>query len=265
MVFCGVCFDEKRVLCAKSQHSFFLYICLNLKINNMASIKLGAIVADIKGKIAGNYFAKRNNTTILARCGSKLTKADAGRQTLQKARLGLSNVSFSWRALSAEQQKVWGNQASLLTWYTKVGIPYTPSGYQLFCQCNLNRLKVNLVPLTYYVPPTEPADVNKVQVAISAGGVITYSYAGLLSGNKYVVISASYPNSTGVKYPKGGYKVISVLGADDSGPTVITTDYYKVYGVIPLAGMVFFKADIVDADSGIQEGSKLTKADAGLV
>lgn len=231
----------------------------------MASIKLGAIVADIRGKLAGNYFAKRKNTTVLAVNGSKLTKADAGRQSLQRARIALSQVSFSWRELDAAKQLVWQNEAALLTWNTKVGIAYSPSGYQLYCQNNLNRLKLNLPQIVGYVPPQPPADINRVSVEISAGGVITYSYDGVLTGNKYVVVSASYTNSTGVKYPKGGYKVIAILGPNDEGPTVITDSFVKVYGIVPLAGMVFFKSELIDGDSGIQEGSKLTKADAGLV
>lgn len=231
----------------------------------MASIKLGAIVADIKGKLAGNYFAKRKNTTVLAVCGSKLTKADAGRTSLQEARNSMALVSRAWSALSAEQQTVWENQAALLTWYTKVGVAYSPSGYQLFSQNNLNRSKLRLPLLTNYVEPSAPADIARVQVEIGTGGVIEYTYTGTLSGHKYVVVSASYPNSTGVKYAKGGYKKIAVIGPDEVGPVVITSEYISVFGAAPLSGMVFFKTEIIDGDSGTAEGSKLTKADAGLV
>lgn len=230
----------------------------------MASIKLGAIVADIKGKLAGNYFAKRKNTTVLAVCGSKLTKADAGRTALQVARNSLAAVARKWQQLTAAQRLTWEAQAALLTWYTKVGIPYTPSGYQLFSQNNLNRLKIGLDFLINYVEPTPPADVNNIKIEIKTGGDIEYSYDGTLSGNKYVVVSASYTNSIGVKYPKAGLKVIAVLGADNVGVEDITSGYVRTFGHKPLSGMVFFKVELIDGNSGIQEGSKLTKADAGL-
>ncbi len=256
----------KSLLCGKSQQAFFIvYLSKQLKSIKMASIKLGAIVADIKGKLAGNYFAKRKNTTVLAVCGSKLTKADAGRTSLQLSRNNMAKVSRAWSDLLAARKLVWENQAALLTWYTKVGIPYTPSGYQFFSQNNLNRSKLRLPLLTNYHEPSAPADIARVQVEISAGGVIEYSYAGSLSGGKYVVISASAPNSTGVKYAKGGYKIISIQGPDEVGPVVITSEYISVFGAAPLSGMVFFKTEIIDGDSGIAEGSKLTKADAGLV
>lgn len=231
----------------------------------MASIKLGAIVAEIKGKIAGNYFAKRKNTTVLAVCGSKLTKADAGRVTLQAARNNLAQVSRSWKSLDDADRLKWDNAAALLTWYTKVGIEYTPSGYQLFSQCNLNRSIIRASFLTRPVTPDAPANVELCDVEITTGGVLTYAYAGTLPTNKRVVISATYPNSLGVKYPKGGYKKIYVVPADEAGPIVITDQYINVFGVAPLSGRVFFKFEIIDSPSGVMEGSKLTKADAGLV
>ena len=252
-------------MCGKSHQPFFCYICLNLNLEVMASIKLGAIIADIKGKINGNYFAKRNNTTILARCGSKLTKADAGRQSLQIARIRVAQISRSWKSISAEQLLKWNNAAALLTWYTKVGVPYTPSGYQLYSQCNMNRNVLNLSAIKNPVIPTDPADVNIITAGFSAPGVMTYSYGGTLGGGKFVVISASYPNSIGRKYPSGGYKIVAIFGPDDVGPSVFTSSYEKVFGLIPDKGMVFFKAEIIDGDSGISEGSKLTKADAGLL
>jgi len=230
----------------------------------MASIKLGAALADIRGKLAGNYFAKRKNTTILAVCGSKLTKADAGRTALQYARNNLAAVARKWQQLTAAQRLTWEAQAALLTWYTKVGVAYTPSGYQLFSQNNLNRLKINLDFLFNYVEPDPPADVNNVKIEIKTGGDLEYSYDGSLSGGKYVVVSASFTNSIGVKYPKAGLKTIAVLGPDVTAATDITDGYVKAYGAKPLTGMVFFKAELIDGDSGIQEGSKLTKADAGL-
>lgn len=230
----------------------------------MASIKLGALVADIKGKLAGNYFAKRKNTTVLAVCGSKLTKADAGRTALQAARNNLAAVARKWQQLTAAQRLTWESQAALLTWYTKVGVAYTPSGYQLFSQNNLNRLKINLDFLINYAEPNPPANIDNIKIEIKTGGDIEYSYVGTLSGNKYVVVSASYTNSIGVKYPKAGLKVIAVLGADNVGVEDITSGYVRTFGHKPLTGMVFFKVELIDGDSGIQEGSKLTKADAGL-
>lgn len=231
----------------------------------MASIKLGAIVADIKGKLAGNYFAKRKNTTVLAVCGSKLTKADAGRTTLQKSRNTLFQVSRTWKDITDAQRTLWDNAAALLTWYTKVGIAYTPSGYQFYTQCNINRVNIDQSVIDEPVTPAAPHDVNRCDVEITTGGVLTYTYAGSAPTGKSVIISATYTNSLGVKYAKGGYKRIALMDAGETGPVVITANYVNVFGIAPTSGRVFFKFDMIDKDSGIQEGSKLTKADAGLV
>jgi len=230
----------------------------------MASIKLGAIVADIKGKIAGNYFAKRKNTTILAVCGSKLTKADAGRTALQSARNSLTIVSRSWKSLVASARTNWDSAASLLTWYTKVGIAYTPSGYQVFTQCNLNLLKCKEKQIEYPIESVGVGNIDLASVSINEVGTMTYAYAGVLPETKKIVILASAPCSTGVKYPKGGYKKIYVSNAGGVGPDVITASYVSVYGITPMSGMIFFKFELIDIGSGLMEGSKLTKADAGL-
>lgn len=231
----------------------------------MASIKLGAIVADIKGKIAGNYFAKRKNTTILAVCGSKLTKADAGRTALQSSRNSLALVSRSWQSLIARRQLQWDSVASLLTWYSKVGVAYTPSGYQVFTQCNLNLLKCGEHTIGTPVDSVDVGNVELASVSFPGFGSLSYAYDGTLPVTKKIVIFASAPCSTGVKYPKGGYKKIYVSNAGEVGPTDITEYYISVYGIAPASGMVFFKFELIDTGSGIMEGSKLTKADAGLV
>ena len=231
----------------------------------MASIKLGAIVADIKGKIAGNYFAKRKNTTILAVCGSKLTKADAGRTALQSSRNSLALVSRQWKSLVPEKQLQWESAASLLTWFTKVGIAYTPSGYQVFSQCNLNLFKCGQNLIKSPIHSVGDGNIALAEVTLGVMGAMTYVYHGALPATKKIVIFASAPCSTGVKYPKGGYKKIYVSDAGDVGPLVITDDYVSVYGIAPASGMVFFKFELIDIGSGIMEGSKLTKADAGLV
>lgn len=250
----------------KSQQAFFIvYLSKQLKSIKMASIKLGAIVADIKGKLAGNYFAKRKNTTVLAVCGSKLTKADAGRVSLQQQRNLLAFNSSSWKMLTNAQHDLWNSFASTLTWYTKVGIAYTPSGYQVFCQCNLNRNTIYAPFLSEPISPAPPVDASRMQVEFVTGNIMQYSYAGTAVTGKCVVISASAPQSRGVRYPKGGYKRIFVMDAGDVGPQALNVVYEGVFGAVPSSGRVFFKMDLIDYDSGIQEGSKLTKADAGLV
>ena len=231
----------------------------------MASIKLGAMVADIRGKLNGNYFAKRHNTIILARCGSKLTKADAGRTALQANRNNMAYISSQWKGLGADQHLLWNNAASLLTWYSKTGEPYTPTGYQYYCQCNANRTIIGKSLLGAPVPDDKPIDVNTCQIGFNIDGNIEYANPITFHAEKYAVISASFPNSTGVKWPKGGLKQIAVLGSNETGPVILNDSYIKVFGGLPRTGMYFFKVEIIDQESGIAEGSKLTKADAGLV
>lgn len=231
----------------------------------MASIKLGMAFADIRGKLGGNYFAKRKNTIVVACNGSKLTKADSGRGALQTARNRLALVARTWKSLTAEDILVWNNAAALLTWYTKVGIPYTPSGYSFYSQVNSNLSKINIPLLTQPVDAGTDSNVELVEVIIRPLGLIKVDYNGVLDNKSVIVVSASYPNSIGVSSPKGGLKQIATITGGSTFPFDITANYVEVFGVQPIQGMVFFKVEIIGNTSGIQNGSKLTKADSGLV
>jgi hypothetical protein len=68
-----------------------------------------------------------------------------------------------------------------------------------------------------------------------------------------------------VRYPKGGFKTIFESNVIENGNTDLSDSYLKTFGYQPKTGVIFFKIDIVVLDSGIQNGSKLTKADSGFL
>lgn len=230
----------------------------------MAFLRLSALVTSITGKLNGSYFSQKKGGTTVNRCGSKLTKADSGRTALQTQQNLLGSTARSWRELTNEERLSWLGFAGTLTWKNKAGMDYTPTGYEVFCSCNLNLAKITESPITTPVTSSGDLNIDDVYMAFNVSNELVLVNGGATSTNNGIIVFASAPQSAGVSRPKGGYKAIYSSPAVTTGETNLTASYSNVFGYLPPAGYIFFKIEIVVADSGIQNGSKLTKADSGF-
>lgn len=199
------------------------------------------------------------------RCGSKLTKADSGRVSLQAQQNLLGRVSRSWRGLTGDEVTAWTSYAGTLTWYNKAGFPYTPSGYEVYCSCNLNAKKINVVAMTLPVVSTGDANLSRITVSFDGLGDLQLDNTAATTTNNGIVVYASAPQSAGVSRPKGGYKRIYSADTITTGLQSLSSSYQAVYGYLPPNGLIFFRIEIVVKDSGVVNGSKLTKADSGFI
>lgn len=239
----------------------------------MASIKLSALISDIRGKSNGSYFAKRNNTIIMANNPFKSGNKQAGKESLQQARGAVAFISSRWQSIEPTDRIAWNNAAALLTWYTKVGEPYTPTGYQYFNQCNLNLMAQGLPPIVTPLIPQAAVNMELINIVINNGYIsLVYTEPEFLSAVEAprapamlydVVVYASWSNSYGTNYPKGGYKKIAVFNGYDFEIKELTGSYEKVFGQFVATGYSYFRIDVLDTGGGILNGSKLTKADSG--
>lgn len=239
----------------------------------MASVKLSALVSDIRGKSNGSYFAKRNNTIILANNPNKSGNNKAGQNKLQAARNAVAFISSSWKGLEDANRSSWNNAAALLTWYTKVGEPYTPTGYAYYNQCNLNLSAQGLPPIITPFVPQAAFEMSTIDVVITNGEIdLIYTAPTLLAAAAPmappaalydVVVYGSWSNSYGTNYPKGGYKKLAVLNNYDFEPVPLLDSYEKLFGSFVASGFSYWRIDVLDAGTGILNGSKLTKADSG--
>ena len=246
------------------QTFFFIPLHKSIKIIIMAFVRLSALVTSLTGKLGGSYFSQKKGGTTLNRCGSKLTKADSGRATLQAQQNLLANTSQTWRLLVADERLAWRNFAGTLTWKNKAGFDYTPTGYEVYCSCNLNLQKVGAQRITLPVVSEGDANINDISIYFDNNAKLVLDFSGNTTTNNGIIISATVPQSAGVRYPKGGYKVIYSNNVIENGTQVLDSSYLATFGYLPASGVIFFKVEIVVAESGIQNGSKLTKADSGF-
>lgn len=230
----------------------------------MAFLKLSGLLDSITGKLNGSYFSQKKGGTTINTIGAKRGKVSAGRATLQTQQNLLAFTARSWAGLNNEQRGSWASFASGITWRNKAGIEYTPTGYDVYNYCNLNRNKIALTGITNPVTSTGTANVENCLLYFDLSDDLIFEYDGTSPSNNGIAIYASSPQSAGVKWPRGGYRLIYKSGAIVAGTVNLTANYQSVFGYLPAKGSLFFKIELVVADSGIQNGVKLTKADSGF-
>lgn len=231
----------------------------------MAYLRLSGLLTSITGKLNGSYFSQKKGGTTMNRCGSKLTKADSGRVSLQAQQNLLGFTARAWRGLSGDMRTAWQAFAGTLTWRNKAGFEYTPSGYEVYVSCNLNRVAIGEPMIDFPVVSVGDAVLDVLRVDFDLAGDLLLYYPNATTTNNGVQVFATQPQSAGLSYPKGGYKQIYNAGVITSGSVVLSSLYESVFGYKPVVGTMFFKIVITVRDSGVQNGSKLTKADSGFL
>ena len=231
----------------------------------MALLILSGLITNITGKLGGSYFSKKKGSPSLNRCGSKLTKADSGRTALQAAQNALVSTARNWKLLEASNRLAWQSFAATLTWINKAGIEYTPSGYEVYMSCNSNLNTIGLPPIGSPITSSGGGEIASAGIGWNLAGELVFKYPPAAPANQGVIIFASSPQAAGVSRPKGGYKKIYASDSFVSGDTILGAAYSDVFGYAPPFGVMFFKIVFIVPDSGIQNGSKLTKADSGFL
>lgn len=231
----------------------------------MAFIKFSALVSSVVGKLNGSYFQSQKGGTALKNISPRRSKAKASQNLLQLAQNRLSWVSKQWGQLSPSNVLLWNTYASGFERTNKNGIRYVPTGYQMFQECNSNRLKlgsaINAEPIT----PSIPFEVSNCNVDMPNTGQIIFDSSVAIPADKIIVVSCSAPTFGNKQYAKSGTRVISQINSTTTLPYNMYRDYKDVWGT-PVSNCAYFwTIEAIDDLSGIAEGSKLTKADAGLV
>lgn len=109
----------------------------------MAIIKLGALVAGVRGTLGGNVFSANKGGPYVKAWG----RGSNPRTTRQSVHRGnLINLAQSWRNVAAIDKGNWDVYAALpaqeLT--NSLGEAYFISGFNWFCRINLNRFSAGL-------------------------------------------------------------------------------------------------------------------------
>lgn len=227
----------------------------------MAFITFSGLVTSIRGKLNGSYFQGQKGGTQIKTIGSPHFKNRQTASGLRSQQNLVARVSRAWQQLGEIGQAVWNAYASTLERVNKNGQVYTPSGYQIFQEFNINSLNVGGAIQSAPDDTPSPLKIEDFNV-VNDSGDLKLVGANIESLITFVTVFASAPQSLGTNYARGGYKRIGVFQCTADLESSLNAAYESVFGARRINTVIFFKLTMT-TQAGRTEGAKLTKADGG--
>ena len=147
----------------------------------MAKVKSPALSMMASGNL-GDICYTRYRGTAVARSAWSGTQTATTDQLAQRAKMTL--LSAAWGGtLNAGERTKWSELAKQLSFIDRVGNHYSPNGYTLFIQRNMNRLKLGLSMSNDPVEGNGAIDDSLNGVISKLSGTYIQSYCKTYQGN----------------------------------------------------------------------------------
>jgi len=216
----------------------------------MAKFTPGAIISEIRNKIAATVFTKnasgnsiRNRSTPI---NPRSTKQGLRRQIL-------ASLSAQWRGLTQAQRDGWNNGASNFPQSDSLGQTVILTGAQLFVRSNANLILIGAAQITTIPVPASFA-VLAIGASTMAAGVLTIAFTVTpVPAGFNLVVRATAPVSQGKQFiSESAFRFLQVLAPAAATPIVGTVAYAAAFGSAPAAGTkIFVSIQLVQISSGL--------------
>ena len=224
----------------------------------MARVQLGGGVTAIAGRVGGSIFQRGKAGQVL-KAGS-FNKYKGGR-TNGFGRQNITSASSFWRSLNDGDRLGWNSLASGLSRLNKFGVPYTPSGFQIFCELNANLGKCagtslisvapSMVSLPSFASLTADFDLSVPEFIIDA------TFTGTTTGFR-VNLECTTAQQGSILSNRQSFSILAKSVGPASFPTDQRASFVKLFGFTPELGqVVFIRAQLIDQTTG-QAGPKTT-------
>lgn len=211
--------------------------------------KFGAIVVDGRGKIGG-HVASKNRAGAYFR--TKVTPVNPQSSAQLNARNRFTNFSQGWSGLTDEQRSAWNAAVVHFARTDIFGDLKNPTGFNLY-----QRLNNNLAIIGKPALPSPPLPVAVQPVvatnltAVASPASLSLSFDPEISVVSKVKVFATAPQALGRNYVKSAYRLIGVLGSDDTSPKDITAMYISKFGTLGEPDQrIFVKIEVVAQATG---------------
>ncbi len=252
----------------------------------MASIKYGALIVSMAGKIGGTVFKRgksgptaSNVPTIKPSPIAKFICLDvpvwgrvcnycsdwrpSGNPSTYTGHCTshlwgyvqrtMPQVSSTWRDLDPMAQATWATAAPSFPRTNKFGDLYTPSAFNLYTSLNTSRqlMQENLLPTAPEVPTiTPPGECNFV---VTTDGSMCLFMDSAVPNGQYLEISATAQVSRGRSSSRGGFKTLLFID-HFAGPNIdIAPFYINKFGTFLFSSQVIFRYRMVHVASGVTQ------------
>lgn len=151
----------------------------------MATIKFGAIVTDMRGKLGGHVFQKGNQSRVM-----KTGTLPKGRKTsiVQVRNNQLAQLRSDWNDLTVTNKQAWQLAAPNYTFKSKFGDQQAYNGYQFFLFLNMNLAKIGVASLTTPNGIDPTVGRSQINTATFVAATQTFGSSGTLGSpiNKFI-------------------------------------------------------------------------------
>lgn len=215
-----------------------------------AKFSPGAIVSEIRGKIASTVFSRNKGGAVIRNRIVPINK----RSALQtQRRQVLASFAAQWRGLTQAQRDGWNSAAANFPVQDSLGQTIFLSGEQLYIRCNTNLTLISQSTISDAPVPTSFAVVALgASVISSAASTVAFTPDPVPAGYN-LVIRATPQLSPGRNFaPQSAFRFIQAEAAAATSPADIATSYEALFGDTFVAGQkVFIEAYLVEIASGL--------------
>lgn len=224
----------------------------------MAKVRFGTGVAEIRGSVGGSVYSRTHSAAIVR---NRIVPVNPNTQSQDDLRALFATVAYEYTQLSPSERQAWEDFAALVDATNVFGEKYTPTGRQIFQQCNMNIALANsaiqsspgggasyvfaFTPVTaapaaeYATKPAPPAfvgDDKSFTVTVTAGAITAYeSVANFIPPNATDDIQRWIIEATDIFRPtvRNRARMFRLVGSQATSiaaPLDIVSDWNTLFG-----------------------------------
>lgn len=213
----------------------------------MSKVLFTAIVADMRGKLAGTVFAK-NKGGNYTRTKTTPTNPQTTFQQAQRAILG--NLSSSWRGLTDAQITAWNAAAENFPYTDIFGTQRFLSGAQLYVGLNKNLEAAGQTTITDAPTPQELPSILASAATITAAGTATVTIdPATIPADFVLVVYATDQVPNGISFVKNRFRYLGTFTVT-AGVADINTALVARFGTQIAGTAVTIKVAFLSTISG---------------
>lgn len=204
----------------------------------------GLMVGQLSGK-SGSTVASRNRFGSYFK--SRNMPVNPNTDSQQDQRNNLAAISAAWKSLTDAQRSAWIAATASVSLVDSLGIPYNPTGQQLFVSVNRNTfIYSGSSTITDDPPPLNPVTaLTSISTSVASGPTvmsITFAASPLAASTK-LVIEATPCLSPGINFIKRSlYRQIIISAAAAATPLNAASAYVAKFGEVVAGKRIFFRA-----------------------
>lgn len=222
-----------------------------------AKMTPGAIISEIRGKIAATVFARNKGGQVIRNRITPINRRSVGQS---QQRQQLAALAAQWRGLTQPQRDSWNSAAPNFPQSDNLGQTQYLSGEQLYVRCNANLLLSGNSQIVTAPSPAEFAVIAFTSLTATADDqAISLAFTPTVPAGYSLMLRATAPISAGREFVSpSAFRFISAIAAAATSPQDISAAYAAVFGsIVSATGQKIFVEMFLMEDATGLAGQKV--------